>query len=63
VDFYLGCGRRKLVCGRLQSAQGTQNMTWDQVLYNVIAPVGMALVLGIGGILAAKIVARQVGKD
>jgi hypothetical protein len=38
-------------------------MTWDQVLYNVIAPVGMALVLGIGGILAAKIVARQVGKD
>jgi len=38
-------------------------MTWDQILYNMIAPVGMALVLGIGGILAAKIVAHQMGKD
>jgi hypothetical protein len=38
-------------------------MTWDQVLYNVVAPVGVALVLGIGGVLAAKMFARQMDKD
>ena len=38
-------------------------MTWDQIVYNVIIPVGVALVLGIGGVLAARIFAGRVGKD
>jgi hypothetical protein len=38
-------------------------MTWDQVLYNVIPPIGIALVLGVGGVLVAKIFARQMTKD
>jgi hypothetical protein len=29
----------------------------------VIVPVGIALVLGVGGIPAAKILARRLGKD
>jgi hypothetical protein len=35
----------------------------NEIVYNVIVPVGIALVLGFGGILAAKIFARRVGKD
>jgi hypothetical protein len=38
-------------------------MTWDGALYNVIVPVGIALVLGFGGIWAAKIFASRAGKD
>ncbi len=38
-------------------------MNWDQLIYNVIVPVGMALILGVGGILAAKTLAGRVAKD
>jgi hypothetical protein len=38
-------------------------MTWSQIVGNVIVPVGMALVLGIGGIVMARIVASKYEKD
>jgi hypothetical protein len=38
-------------------------MTWDQIVYNVIVPIGAALVLGIGGIWAAKFLGGRLGKD
>jgi hypothetical protein len=38
-------------------------MTWGDVLHNVIVPIGVALILGIGGIWAAKNFANRAGKD
>jgi hypothetical protein len=38
-------------------------MTWGDALHNVIVPIGIALVLGVGGIWAAKIVASGAGKE
>jgi hypothetical protein len=38
-------------------------MNWDQVIANVIVPVGMALFLGGGGILVVKMMARRFDRD
>jgi hypothetical protein len=38
-------------------------MSWADVLYNVIVPVGSALVLSAGGICAAKLIARKAGRS
>jgi hypothetical protein len=43
--------------------EGTEDMNWSDVLSNVIVPIGMALVLAVLGIVAAKLVARRPGGD
>ena len=49
--------------GRMQGAQGASDMSWDQIVYNVIVPVGAALALGFGGIWAAKLLAGKLDKN
>jgi hypothetical protein len=38
-------------------------MTWGDALYNVIVPIGIALVLGVGGIWAAKFFGSRARRD
>jgi hypothetical protein len=38
-------------------------MNWEQLVSNVIVPVGAALILGGGGILAVKMMARRFDRD
>ena len=38
-------------------------MTWGDTLYNVVVPIGVAVIPGAGGIGAAKLFAGRAGKD